>query len=160
MPKYHTGILLIELEGEVTKVDVDDMMSVNTEDLTYEFSRQASLLAWTSTLTADAEAEWNAAKRELDETRARIYHDVRMDMLTDGDKVTEARIDAAVVQSSGYLDAAHKESMMKMQYRMLRGILDALDAKGSMLQSLGAHLRAELDQTGMVTRLKETLRNG
>jgi len=156
---YQTGEIEIVMGDQSIAIDVDALMDIRTEDLTAEFAEQASLLAYVSTLAAEAEAEWGYIKRELEETQARIYADTRQDMLSvPGDKVTEAKINAAVVRTRGYIEATEAEIDAKMQYRILRGLVDAMSQRGSMLQSLGAQLRAELDQTGMVTReLKDML---
>lgn len=151
---YSTGVIRVVLGDYETEVDVDEITGIDTQDLTHEFAQQASLLAYVSTLAAEAEAEWNNSKQAFDRAKAEIYQAVRSAMLADGDKVTEARIDAAVVQSRGYVDASVYEADARLQYRILRGLVDAMMAKGSMLQSLGAHLRSELEQTDMVTRVK------
>jgi len=159
MTKYQTGEIEVLMSGQSITIDVDALMDIRTEDLTTEFAEQASLLAYVSTLAAEAEAEWGYVKRELEEVQARIYADVREDLLSvPGDKVTEAKINSEVVRTKGYIEAVEAEIEAKMQYRILRGLVDAMSQRGSMLQSLGAQLRAELDQTGMVTReLKDLL---
>ena len=158
--EYQTGEIEVVMGDNVVKIDVDELMAIHTEDLTTEFAEQAALLAYVSTLAAEAEAEWGYIKRELEETQAKTYADVRQDMLSNpNDKVTEAKINSAVVRTKGYIEAFEKEIEAKMQYHILRGLVDAMSQRGSMLQSLGAQLRAELDQTGMTTmRVKEVLK--
>jgi hypothetical protein len=152
--EFITGTIEIMIgdSDSVVTIDVDAMMRIDDQNLSKEFTQQASLLAYAATLAARAEAEWGYAKLDLEETTASIYKDVRQDAEADGRRTTEAQVDAAVKTSRGYLEASENEIQHKEQYRILRGLVDALIQRGSMLQSLGAHLRSEMDQTDMIIR--------
>jgi len=145
------GIVELELGEEDIILDLDSIVPLS-DDLTTEFSEQPALYAYVAMLAARAESTWLASKRLLDEEHARTDKEVRRDLMMDGDKVTEGRVNAEIKMRKGYLEAVDDELWFRQQYLIMRAIERSLDMRAQMLISLGAHLRAEAQQTGMLIR--------
>lgn len=144
-------------EGETTELDLDAMVPIS-KDLITEFRDQASLYAYVAMMTADAEALWLEAKMETAEVKADTDKEVRQDLLQNGEKVTEDKVKAEVEVRRGYKECKRAEIDARAQMLILRAVERSLDQRAQMLISLGAHLRAEADQTGMLIKdTKETL---
>ncbi len=153
------GKLTIELgEDEDVVLNADELLVIGA-DLSLEFTRQASSYAYVAMLSARADGLWQETKRDLDEVYAQTDKEVRRDILSDGDKVTEGKVQQGVQLRRGYIEAAMEELFYREQHLVMRALERSMDMRASMLISLGAHLRAEAQQTGMVIKdFKETLR--
>jgi hypothetical protein len=57
-----------------------------------------------------------------------------------------------VILHDDVVEAEEIELGHRHQYLMMRALVNSMDQRAQMLISLGAHLRAEADQTGMLIR--------
>ena len=150
------GQLQVQLGDEQVDLDLDALVPVS-DDLTREFTEQASSYAYTAMLSARCEALWLSSKREMDETEAGLDRDVRKDLATFG-KVTEAMVEAETKLRRAYREAWEYELACREQHLILQAVTRAMEMRGQLLMSLGAHLRAEAQQTGMYVKdAKSTL---
>jgi len=116
-------------------------------------ARQAGLYAYFAVQMAHAEYTHARAGISKDEAYADADEYWREELTVDKTrKVTEAMVKAAVIQDESYQALAAVEINAKRDYRLLRVICNALEMRATMLQSVGAHLRHELDMTGMNIR--------
>jgi hypothetical protein len=146
MPKLGTYIL--EIGGDEVELDFDSLVPIGT-DLSHEFSTQAANYAYIATLAAQCEALWGDAKEAKDEMYAKTDKAVRSDLDRSGMKVTEGLVSSEVRQRRGYREAVDNELFCREQHLVMRAMTRAMDMRAQMLISLGAHLRAEAEQTDM-----------
>lgn len=136
-------------EPEEVTLDLDMFIPIN-DNLSEEFSRQPSLYAYLAMLAAQTDALYQAAKTETQRVRAQVDQRIREDAKDDGEKVTEAIVDKRVVLDGKVQEAEDTESNYRYQFMMMKVVVAAMEQRAQMLISLGAHLRAEADQTGML----------
>lgn len=152
------GKLVIDFTDGAVNIDVDDVLPIG-QDLSSEFTKQPSLYAYIAVLAARAEAMWLESKRELDRIHAVIDKEVRKDLAFTDVKVTEAMVKAEIELRRGYHDALMDELDFREQHLIMQALTKAFEMRANMLISLGAHLRAEAQQTGMlISDFKDTLR--
>jgi hypothetical protein len=137
-------------EGTVT-LCLDDVIPIS-EDISQEFTDQPSLYAYIAILAAQAEACWRESKRSTEEETAQLDKNVRQDLMANGEKITEGKVAAEVKLRRGYRDAVDYEMECHEQYLIMRAVENAMSQRAQMLISLGAHLRAEAAQTGMIIK--------
>lgn len=144
------GKITLDLGGDAPDVqlDLDDLMPIGP-DLSDEFTRQPSIYAYVATLAARAEALWIEVKRDLEQLYAETDKEVRLDLIQSNEKVTEDKVKAEVKLRRGYHEALMEELEYREQHLIMQALVRAFEMRAQMLQSLGAHLRAEAQQTGM-----------
>lgn len=129
-------------------------------DLSEEFTRQPSLYAYVATLAARVEAEWLDSKTSRERVYASTDKEVRKDLRLSEIKATEPLVKAEVLLRRGYVEAQDYEIECREQFLIMQAIVRTLDMRAQMLISLGAHLRAEAEQTGMLIKdTKKKLRD-
>lgn len=143
------GLYVLYLGNDKIELDLDNMVPIG-DDLSVEFTQQPSLYAYIATLAARAEAEWGDAKNALARMGAQTDKEVRRDLAMSNEKVTEGKVEAEVELRRGYQEAADFELECREQYLVMRALTRTFDMRAQMLISLGAHLRAESEQTGML----------
>lgn len=137
---------------------VGELFEIELDDISYEFSTQASRYAFLGMQLARAEIAWQEAKTNVEKVYAEEDSRVRELWESSGMKFTEAKIKGAVQQSDRYQNMVAEELRALKDYKLLRAIVDAMRQRGEMLISLGAQLRQEYDVTGMsIRQTKEAL---
>lgn len=137
-----------------TEVDLVEIFAVDVEDLSIDFSQQAALYAYFSTLTVEAERQLALAKFDTEQQYAaadnkwRHYKDRREE------KYTEAVIRSLILQDSDYYKAEERRIQLDYEASLLKSISRALAQRADMLISLGAMTRQEMAMTGMNMREK------
>ena len=148
-------MVVVEKAGERVEklVRLGDIFSVDETNLSNEMARQAGLYAYFAVQMANAERSHAVSIMEKEEEYATLDPEAR-DALARGPaaKVTEAMVKAFILREESYIEVQDNEVDAKRNYRLLRAICNALEMRATMLQSLGAHLRHELDMTGMNTK--------
>lgn len=137
--------LEFDFERPDPETDIDEYLRVcvgiNQNDLNAEFIRVASDLAfWTKRF---AEAYEDMARKKADYERQRAYTWMS---LKEGavKRMTREDLEAAVLQDEDVSDAHVVYVVAESKRLKLRGVVDAIQTKKDMLQSLGAKLRAEM----------------
>jgi len=146
--------IVVRKDGESVDnvVRLGDIFSIDETNLSVEMAKQAGLYAYFATQMAYAEYTLARASISKDEEYAEADTHYRNVLQEVGEKYTEAVIRSAVFQDEDYQTVIGAEATAKKDYRLLRVICQALEMRATMLQSLGAHLRHELDMTGMNIR--------
>lgn len=129
------------------------LLVIDRDNLSREFSIHAAWLGYIGTLTADAEANYEKAKLDNETLRAEKDATARREFNTKNVKFTEAMVMAWVQMDDEYIDSCSAKIELYRQYKTLRAIEAAMKEKGSMLVSLGATMRQELDMTGLQLRI-------
>lgn len=151
-------IIVRKGDKTITKlVKLGDLFSIDETNLAEEMARQAGLYAYFAVQMAHAESALARAAVSKDGEYAEADEFARGDLADSAPKarVTEAMVRAWILQDEDYQACAAKEINAKRNYRLLRAICQALEMRATMLQSLGAHLRHEMDMTGMNIRERQ-----
>ena len=151
-----SGTKISVVVGKVIKeLDLADIFSIDETELTREYSQQASLYAYFSTLTADAERNVAMATMIMEQEYAIMDQEYRSDAVADDVKVTESMVKQAIISDKDYQKLSKNVINKKYYFRVLKAVADALEQRANMLVSLGAYLRHEQDMTGMNIRRRE-----
>lgn len=134
-----------------------DLVGINPDDMNYEYQTHASRLAYLNLMLANAEASYQEQKTATERVYARVELDWRETLKTQ--KTTEPQIKALVIETEEYRKQQLAEQAALREYKLLKGLVEALRERGSMLISLGANLRQEYDVTDMsIRQTKDRLR--
>lgn len=133
---------------------VGELFEIEQENISVEYTTQASRLAYLGMLLAKAEVAYEEAKAAKEKTYAETDLAIREDYQTGQVKFTEGTIRAEVLSDKGYQQSEHKEREALLDFKLMRAIVDAMKQRGDMLISLGATLRQEYDVTEL--KLLET----
>lgn len=131
------------------------LLVIDRDNLSHEFSSHAAWLGYIGTLTADAESNYEQAKLENETLRAEKDATARREFNTKNIKFTENMVDAWVRMDDEYIDSCQNKIECFKTYKIIRALETAMKEKGSMLISLGATMRQELDMTGLQVRLRD-----
>lgn len=148
----------IQIEGDA--YTFLELLSINQDNLSNEFATHASRFAYISALAAKAEALYNEAKQMREETYAdvELWYREELGKLPDI-KVTEGLIKSNVTTDDKYSNTVSDENQALHDWKLLKALVEGLRERGSMLISLGAHLRQEMDMTNAsILATKNTLR--
>lgn len=138
----------VHSNGDEIDIDLNTLLRVG-EDITSEFAAQAGNYAYVATLAAEAELQEMLASHDKDKTYSKLYIRKRRDFEALGSKFTEAVLNSHVEIDSDYEEVVDRLLNAKAQVQAMKAITRALEMKANMLISLGAHLRAEYNQTDM-----------
>jgi len=138
----------VHSNGDEIDIDLNTLLRVG-EDITSEFAAQAGNYAYVATLAAEAELQEMLASHDKDKTFSKLYIRKRRDLEVIGTKFTEAVLNSHVEIDSDYEEVVDRLLNAKAQVQAMKAITRALEMKANMLISLGAHLRAEYNQTDM-----------
>jgi hypothetical protein len=127
-----------------------DSVMIEPLQVSEEFVRLPSDLAYWNSKYADALRQHLLAKLTVEETEAELYGRHRDRLLAAGSKATVNEIDAAV-QSDPELHQARLAAIdAEVTKARVHGIVSAVSAKRECLVSLGAQLRQEMENDPVV----------
>lgn len=131
------------------------LLIIDKDDISSEYSSHAAWLGYIAVLTAEAEADYEKAKLDLDTLHAEKDTQARREFNLKNIKFTENMVNSWVNLDDEYIQAGERRIETLKAFKTLRAIEMAMKEKGQMLISLGATMRQEYDVTGLVSRLKE-----
>lgn len=119
------------------ELNLEEDIDINVSDLTREFKRLPSLIYRYSEMKAEADEEYGVAKAELAELKSIIYCQFKKSE----EKYTVNHLDAMVESHEDVI--AQKRIMLKAKRDAdtIKGYLDGITSKESMLIQLGASSR-------------------
>lgn len=133
------------------------LLVIDKDNLSAEFASHAAWLGYIGVLSAEAEADYEQAKLELETLYAEKDAQARLEFNSKNVKFTEKMIEAWVNMDGAYINAQQAKVEALKMYKILRALETAMKEKGSMLVSLGAMVRQEMDMTGMQIKVKGAL---
>jgi len=131
-----------------------ELFSIDENDLTAEFSKQASLYAYFAVLSAKAEFDAGLVGMSKAQEQAKADEAFRAELDREGRKYTEAVIKAMVTTDEECTKLAESELGFELDHNLLKAVCKAMEMRADMLISLGSHLRHELSMGGMNIREK------
>lgn len=143
------------VDGKMVTINLMDLFSIDENNLTQEYTRQATLYAWLGVIAAKADHKASMADLRKDQEYAATDEAFRDQSETLGKKLTETQIKSLITIDGDYKKACEVELAMKYDAKLIQALLRALDQRANMLISLGSHLRHELDMTGMNIQQKK-----
>lgn len=118
--------------------DIDNEIDVaNLQD---EFRNFPSILFHYAELKANVEREHDLNKANYEESKARVYLEIKGSV----EKITEKHLDATIINSEVVKDAKQTMLTAKRDLDTLKNYVESLRAKKDMLIQLGADMRKEL----------------
>jgi hypothetical protein len=136
------------------EVDLVGLLNIDQDRLSDEFAHHAAWLGYVGLLAAQAEAAYEQAKLELETIEAERSTVARTAFAEQNIKATESMVKSWVLMDSIYQDVASLKLARLETYKRLKAIEVAMRERGSMLVSLGATLRQEMDMTDLKMRFK------
>lgn len=137
----------VTVQGKTFHIDLVADSYIDPDNITAEFSKQPALLAWFGVIYQQANNAYETAKTELDIFEAQACNEARK-CVDEKAKVTETFIKQLVMADEEYISRRHSVDALKAQAELTRRAFEAIKEKGSALISLGAHIRAEIEQMG------------
>lgn len=139
----------------VTEKDIDTDLN---GDIKTHYLEQASRYLFWASLEAKARNKRDTQKSKLEATeqhlktvlKSELYSDCKTELELAGEKVTEAKIEAAIFSSKDYKKAL--ETIQKLTeelddinyaYFLIKSVSDAFSMRKDMLMGLGAYIRLE-----------------
>jgi hypothetical protein len=143
------GNVVVVIRGEKHTYNIADLLEIDENNLSKEFASQAALFGFFATAQAEAEMEMEMASSAKDREYATADEYYRSELERKEKKYTEAVIRSSIIRDVDYVTAEQGFHIAEHNANMLKMIVKALGQRAEMLISLGAHLRAEADMTGM-----------
>ena len=128
------------------RVDWKAVLGVNELNLSSEFSQLPGYMGEFNSLLAEAQDAEMRAKVELGQTEARAAGEVRavLTAQSGGKKPPESQVEQAVLLRADVQKAQDKHIEKTTERNRIKAVCEGLEAKRSMLMSLGAFQRAEM----------------
>jgi inorganic triphosphatase YgiF len=143
--KFHTP------KGEKV-LDIAKALQIDLDDITVEFSRQPALYAFFATLVPWCEYTETMMDLAKHQEYASADEAYRKELITKGEKFTEAVITSLVTRDEDYDKASRKHMDAKFDTGIVKALTKSFEQRAEMLISLGAQQRHEYDQQGMSIR--------
>lgn len=128
---------------------LEDIFIIDETNLTQEFAQQASLYAYFSGLSAQLEYNLSLISTAKEQSYAEADSYYRADAVHNDKKITEAQVRAAVILDEEYNKYVESETEAHRDYKIVQGIVRALEQRANMLISLGSQVRHEANMDGM-----------
>jgi len=137
--------------GKLHTVDLVTDTNINVDNISDEFAKQPALMAWYGVLYEQAASAAQQAETDLDLFEANVSTMVRL-LFKPGpgdkekaEKPTETQIKQLVYGDEEYVQKKREVDALKSQADLTKRAYEAVREKGSILISLGAHMRAEIE---------------
>src|SRR4030066_297364 len=143
------GRVTVTIRGKKQEYNIAELLEIDETNLSKEFASQAALFGFFATAQAEAEMEVGKLSVSKDQEYATSDEFWRADFDKREKKYTEAVIRSSVIRDEEYVLADQDFHTAEHNANMLKMIVKALGQRAEMLISLGAHLRAEAEMTGM-----------
>jgi hypothetical protein len=118
-------------------IDYDKDVRIDETALDVECLDQPSLMVKYARLLADAERELDKAKEALDLVKAELDKEIRSDPdKFDLIKATETSVANTVIMQPKYVEASNRVIEAKYEAKVLAGVVRAMDARKTMLETL------------------------
>lgn len=144
--------------GGYKEFDIMDLFAINPDDLSAEMAKQAAIFGFFSITAINAEDVASKASFEKDTDEAGADLEIRAKLVADGVKFTETTVRSMVTTDESCVKKSLVELKTRYDHKLLKAIVATLEQRASMLISLGAMMRSELDQTNL--HIKENAFNG
>lgn len=148
--EYLRGDVLFSVDGEfLESYEIHTLFSIDDSNITIEMATHSAKYGRIAVLLSRAERYRSYMKQQVEIDYAIADSEIRRKFKENGDKFTENTVRANIIADADYNDIlTESESAVSVVY-LLKNLLKAMDAKGDMLISMGAHMRAEMAMTGM-----------
>lgn len=147
------GSIAITDAGKRVEIDLADVLEIDEQDISKEYTRFAAVYGYFASMLARADRALAIADARTEQAYAEADDFWREE--NKGEKMTEARIKSLIMLDEKYIQTKDAEIQAKYNHQVIKALVNALDKKGEMLISLGAHIRQEANMTGMTMRDKE-----
>jgi hypothetical protein len=144
-----TKLRLRTINGGYKTFELLDILDINPDNLGDAFMDQASIFGYFSVLAAQADDAAARADANKDQEYAQADLEIREEAERNTKKLTEAQVKSLILTDAGYDKKLQQEHVTKLDARLLKAIVSALEMRANMLVSLGAMIRHEMDMQGI-----------
>lgn len=138
----------IMVDGKKIKVNLDNELEIT--NISEDQSKVAAQMAYWSSVWSAAEAE----KIMVDASYRRWRAQTGRKIIEREPKIAEWKVKQKIEAHSMFMKMKQAISIAASNAIIAKGIFESFRIKANALQSKGAQARAELDATGMTTRIK------
>lgn len=135
---------------------LEDLFIIDETSLTKEFANQSALYAYFSALSARLEYNLSLISTAKEQSYAEADEYYRAKARHNDEKTTETQIKSQVIRDEEYSKYCDSEAEARRDYKIVQGILRALEQRANMLVSLGSQIRHEANMDGMYLKDAES----
>lgn len=138
-----------------TEFNGEDVVKIDSNNLSQEFVTQAGKYVWFATLLVHARRRKDEAKLALDVLDAELDGTIRKEVAKSTTKITEPAIQKIIVSSQQYQDAVVHHIKMREEEGIIDAVVKALEQRKDCLISYGSLLKKELDSNIAILESKK-----
>jgi hypothetical protein len=141
----------VTVGGQDKTYDLGKAVEIDENNLSPEFSQQPSLQAWWGTLAENAQHALRQEEADFEVFEATLANKIRETAaeMNPPVKMSEAKIVEMVKSDLAYTSRLARINNAKHQAELLKVAIRAIESKASMLISLGAQKRSEMEMTNI-----------
>jgi hypothetical protein len=143
-PEDLLASLRYQVSGNLYSSSIQDDLNIDVNNLQEEFAEHSRRFAWYSTAFELASAEADRKDAALKRTYAIMDANMRETLKSLGQKFTEKVVEGRVLTCPEYVKAEDAALAAKEMKGLLKAARDAMAQRKDCLVSLGANLRAEM----------------
>jgi hypothetical protein len=141
------GVIEIRFGTETYRGNYLEDLAVAENSINPELMSQPARYVFWSKLSSLARILFDQAKMELDKYEAQAYTFKRQELTRDGGKVTEKQLESMTILDPRWQEKQQIVMRARLQYDHLIAIKEAFSMRSSMLVSLAANLRGEMESS-------------
>ena len=127
----------VERDGELQPVEIDpDHLSIDVSNLDNELCQAGRMIYEYGVIEAECRLRVSRLETFLENTRAKLDGEIRTKYVNSGIKVTEAKIDAEILQSDTYQEVANHLAFANKDAITMKWVMSALTHKSENLRAL------------------------
>lgn len=116
--------------------ELHELLKIDQNALDEALSMQADLYYRVAEACAYAASRRDAAYEAIKETDARLNMEIRQNLENEGEKVTEGRVQAMVLEDSDHRDAVQHHLECKLEYDRLTALRDSFSQRNYMIRGM------------------------
>ena len=141
------------VNGDKVKVDLEETLSI--QDISRDMNQVAAQMSYWGSIWAAADEEQQRADAYYRKWRAETGQRI----LSANEKAAEWKVRQDIESDETFLKLKSSLAQASRNVTLAKSIFEAFKIKANMLQSKGAMARAELDSTGMTTKVETKKRH-
>jgi len=141
------------VNGDKVQVDLEEILSI--QDISRDMDQVASQMSYWGAVWAAADEESQRADAHYRKWRAETGQRI----LSANEKTAEWKVKQDIESDETFLKLKSSLAQAAHNVTLAKAIFEAFKIKANMLQSKGAMARAELDSTGMATKVEAPKRS-
>lgn len=127
----------VERDGELLPVEINpDHLSIDVSNLDVELCQAGRMIYEYGVIESECRLRVSRLETLLENTRAKLDSEIRSKYVKEGVKVTEAKIDAEILQSEAYQSVADHLAYANQDAISMKWVMSGLTHKSENLRAL------------------------